>query len=74
MLPNFQKRSDFFLVKAGTYIVTYPQNSGYNTNRKYEKDIDYKSDIAVPYQRKESENLGMFRYLFQVKNKVTDAW
>ena len=66
-------KSDFFLVKADIYIVAYPQNSGYNTNHKYEKGIDYKSDIAIPYQRKESENPDMYRYLFQVKNKVTDV-
>ena len=67
-------KSDFFLVKVGTYKVTYPQNSEYNTNHKYEKGIDYKSDIAIPYQRKESENLGMFRYFFQVRNTVIDEW
>ena len=69
---NFQLKSDFFLVKAGTYTVAYPRNSGYNTNHKYEKDIDYKSDIAIMYQRKESENLGMYRYLFRVRNIVID--
>ena len=66
------QKSDFFLVKAGTYKVAYPQNSGYNTNHKYEKDISCKSDIAILYQRKESENLDMFQYLFREVNIVID--
>jgi hypothetical protein len=66
-----QKKSDFFLAKVHTYTVAYPQNSGYNTNHMYEKDIGCNYDIAVQYRRKEPENPGMFRYLFQVKNKVT---
>ena len=70
--PKIQQKSDFFLVEADTYKVTYPQNSGYNTSRKYAKDIDCKSDIAILYQRKESENPGMFRYFFQEVNIVTD--
>ena len=66
-------KSGFFPVKVGTYKVAYPQNFGYNTNHKYAKDIDYKSDIAILYQRIESENPGTFRYLFQVKNIIIDA-
>ena len=69
---NIHQKSDFFLVKVGTYTVAYPQNSGYNTNHKYEKDTCYKSGIAVQYQRIEFENLGMFRYFFQEVNIVTD--
>ena len=69
---KIQKKSGFSLVKAGTYTVAYPQNSECNTNHKYGKDIDYKSDIATLYRRKESENLGMFQYFFQVRNIVID--
>ena len=72
--PKIRQKSDFFLVKARTYTVAYPQNSGYNTNHMYGKDIDYNYDIAVQYQRKESENLGMFRYLFREVNIVIDVW
>ena len=71
---NLRKKSDFFLVKVGIYKVTYPQNSGYNTNHKYGKDIDCKNDIAIQYQRKESENPGMFRYFFLIWNIVIDVW
>ena len=67
---NLQKKSDFFLVKAGTYKVTYPQNSGYNINRMYEKDTDCKNDIATLYRRKESENPDMFRYFFREANTI----
>ena len=67
-----QKKSDFFLVKVRTYTVAYPRNSEYNTNHKYEKDIDYKNDIAILYRRKESENPDMFQYLFREVNRVTD--
>ena len=70
---KIQQKSDFFPVEAGTYTVAYPQNSGYNTNHKYEKGIDCKSDIAIQYQRKESENLDMFRYFFLVRNIVIDV-
>ena len=70
---KIQKKSDFFLVKAGTYKVTYPQNSECNTNHKYEKDTDYKSDIAILYRRKESENPDMFQYLFREVNIVIDV-
>ena len=70
---KIQKKSDFSLVEARTYKVAYPQNSGYNTNHMCEKDTDYNYDIAILYQRIESENPGMFRYLFQVKNKVIGA-
>ena len=70
--PKIHQKSDFFPVKAGTYTVAYPQNSGYNTSHKYVKDTGYKNDIAILYQRKESENPGTFRYFFQVKNIVTD--
>ena len=66
-----RKKSDFFPVKVRTYTVAYPRNSGCNTNRKYEKDIDCKSDIAVLYRRIESENLCRFRYLFQEVSRVT---
>ena len=66
-------KSDFFLVIVRTYTVAYPQNSGYNTNRKYEKDIGYKSDIAILYRKKESENPGTFRYFFRVRNTVIDV-
>ena len=69
---KIQNESDFFLVKAGTYIVAYPRNSEYNTDRKYEKDTDYKSDIAIQYRRIESGNLDMFRDFFQEVNIVTD--
>ncbi len=70
---KIHQKSDFFPVKAGTYIVAYLQNSGYNTNHKYEKDTGCKSDIAIQYQRKESENPGMFRYSFREVNIVIDA-
>ena len=69
---KIQKRADFFPVKADTYKVAYPQNSGYNTNHKYEIDIDCKNDIAIPYQRKESENPDMFQYHFREVNIVID--
>ena len=70
---NFHQKSDFFLVKADTYKVAYPQNFGYNINHKYEKDTDYKSDIAVQYRRIEFENLGMFQDFFREVNIVTDG-
>ena len=65
------QKSDFFLVKVHTYTVAYPQNSGYNTNHMCEKDTGYNYDIAIQYQRKESENPGMFRYLFREVNIIT---
>ena len=68
-----RKKSDFFPVKVRTYTVAYPRNSGYNTNHKYVKDIDYKNGIAVLYRRKESGNLCMYLYLFQEVNRVIDA-
>ena len=68
-----RKKLGFFLVIIHICRVTYPQNFGYNTNRKYEKDIDYNSDIAIQYQRIKSGNLCMYRYLFQGANKVIDA-
>lgn len=71
---KIQKKSDFSLVEARTYKVAYPQNSGCNTNRKYEKDIGYKSDIVVLYRKKESENPDMYRYLFRGVNIVIGAW
>ena len=69
---KIQQKSDFFPLKADTYKVAYPRNSGYNTNHKYEKDIDCKNDIAILYRRKESENPGMFRYFFREVNIITD--
>ena len=66
-------KSDFFPVKAGTYKVAYPQNSGYSTNHKYEKGIDCKNDIAILYRRKESENPGTFQYPFREVNIVIDV-
>ena len=69
---KIQQKSDFFLVKARTYTVAYPQNSGYNTNHKYEKDIDCKSDIAIQCQRIRFENLCMYPYLFLIMNIVID--
>ena len=69
---KIQQKSDFFPVKVRIYTVAYPQNFVCNTNRKYEKDIDYKSDIAILCQRIESENLGMFRDFFREVNTVTD--
>ena len=60
--------------KIGTYKVTYLQNSGYSTNHKYEKDTNCKSDIAILYRRKESENLDMFRCFFREVNTIIDAW
>ena len=68
-----RKKLDFFPVKVRTYIVAYPRNSGYNTTHKYEKGIDCKNGIAIPYRRIESENLGMFRYFFPVWNIVIDG-
>ena len=70
---KIQQKSDFFPVKAGTYKVAYPQNSGYSTNHKYEKGIDCKNDIAILYRRKESENPDMFQYLFREVNIVIDV-
>ena len=70
--PKIQQESDFFLVKADTYKVAYPQNSGYNISRKYEKDINYKNDIAALYRRKESENLDMFQYFSREVNIIID--
>ena len=67
-----RKKSGFFPVKVRTYIITYPRNSGYNTSRKYVKDIGYKNDIAILYQRIGFENLCMFQYLFRGANIVTD--
>ena len=69
---NLDTFRDFFLEGVGTYTIAYPRNSGYNTNHKYAKDIDYKSDIAILYQRKEPENLGMSRYFFREANIVID--
>ena len=70
---KIQQKSDFFLVKAGTYTVAYPQNSGYNTNRKYVKDTDYKNDIAILYRRIGFGNLCMYQCLFQEVNIVIGA-
>lgn len=67
-----RKLSDFFLVKGCTYKVAYPRNSGYNTNHKYVKDIDYKNDIAIQYRRIKSENLDMFQYFSREVNIVID--
>ena len=66
------KKSDSFPVKVRTYKVAYPQNSGYNTNRKYVKDTDYKNDIAIQYRKIESENLCTFQCLFREGNIVID--
>ena len=65
-------KSDFFPVKAGAYTIAYPRNSGYNTNRKYEKDTGCKNDIAIRYQKIEFENLGRFPDFFREVNIVTD--
>ena len=70
--PKNRLKSDFSPVKAGTYTVAYPQNSGYNTNHKYGKDIDCKNDIATLYRRIESENLDMFQYFSREVNIVID--
>ena len=70
--PKIQQKSDFFPVKARIYTVTYPQNFGYNTNHKYEKDTYCKSDIAIQCQRIEFENPGMFRDFFREVNIITD--
>ena len=70
---KIQQKSDFFLVKVRIYTVAYPRNSGYNTNRKYEKDTGCKNDIAIRYQRIEFENLGMFQDSFREVNIITDV-
>lgn len=67
-----QKKSDFFLVKVRTYTVAYPRNSGYNTNRKYVKDIGYNDDIAIRYRRIESGNLCTYQCLFREGNIIID--
>ncbi len=69
---KIQQESDSFLVKVRIYTVAYLRNFEYNTNHKYEKDTDCKSDIAVQYRRKEFENPGMFQDFFQEVNIVTD--
>ena len=69
---NIHQKSDFFLVKAGTYTVAYPQNFEYNTNRTYEKDIGCKNDIAILYRRIEPENLDMFQYFSREVNIIID--
>ncbi len=71
--PNLQMKSGFLLVEADTYKVTYPQNSGYSIDHKYETDIGYNYDIAILYQRIKSENLGMLRYSFLEVNIVIDG-
>ena len=68
-----RKKSDFFLVKVRTYKVAYPRNSGYNTNRKYVRDIDCKNDIAIQYRRIKSENLCTFQCPFQEVNIIIGA-
>ena len=70
---KIRQKLDFFPLKADTYKVAYLRNSEYNTNHRCEKDIDYKSDIAIQYQRKESGNPGMFRYFFREVNIITDG-
>ena len=70
---KIQQKSDFFPLKARTYKVAYLRNSGYNTNHRCEKDTDCKSDIAILYQRIESENPDMFLDFFQEANIITDA-
>ena len=69
---KIQQKSDFFPVRVRTYTVAYPRNSGYNTNHTYEKDTDYKNDIAILYRRIEFGNLGMFQDLFREVNIITD--
>ena len=65
--------SDFFLAIVRIYKVAYLRNFECNINHKYEKDIGYKSDIAILYQKIESENLGRFRCFFREGNIVIDV-